>query len=178
VVAYVAGALLALLLLASIAVLYLTVFRPRLGAPRPKKVAPWAIDPTPAEGATRPSRRRHDGVDGGEYRVRAGEDSGERWDPYDPAASRSARVRAARSQRLARRQAASDSLYVLLGIEPNASDRDIERAYRRRAAEIHPDRFFDDPARRREAEDQLKRLNAAMEVLRDPLRRAKYDATL
>jgi molecular chaperone DnaJ len=66
----------------------------------------------------------------------------------------------------------------LLGLDRHASDADLEQAYRRRAAAVHPDRFFADPERREQAEVSLKQLNAAMQVLRDPVRRAKYDATL
>jgi len=111
----------------------------------------------------------------GEYRWRPGAwgDGTQRWDPFDPEASRRQRVRASRRPR---RRAPRDDLYALLGVEAGASDRDIERAYRRRVAEWHPDRFHGDPAAQKDAERRLRQLNAAMDVLRDPIRRARYDA--
>jgi curved DNA-binding protein CbpA len=56
--------------------------------------------------------------------------------------------------------------------------KDIERAYRRYAASIHPDKFFDDPSAREQAEAKLRELNGIMQTLRDPVRRAMYDASL
>ena len=96
------------------------------------------------------------------------------WNPYAEGQSRAHRVRAAR-------HGARPSLpnyYDLLGLERGATDDEIERAYRRRAAQIHPDRFFDDPERRVQAEAELKQLNEAMRLLRDPTRRARYDGLL
>lgn len=66
--------------------------------------------------------------------------------------------------------------YCLLGVPENASRAQIERRYRVLAAEMHPDRFFDDPARRSHTERQLRQLNEAVAVLRDPARRRRYDA--
>jgi curved DNA-binding protein CbpA len=66
----------------------------------------------------------------------------------------------------------------MLGVSGDATQEEIEAAYRRHASAIHPDRFFDDPARRRRAEEKLKQLNAIAQVLRDPERRMRYDATL
>ncbi|MGI8826970.1 MAG: DnaJ domain-containing protein [Chloroflexota bacterium] len=68
--------------------------------------------------------------------------------------------------------------YQLLGLQPDATDDQIVRAYRRYAAAIHPDRFYDDPAKRSQAEAKIKELNVAMEVLRNPTRRAQYDAKI
>jgi DnaJ-class molecular chaperone len=56
--------------------------------------------------------------------------------------------------------------------------KDIEQAYRRYAASIHPDKFFDDPPARKEAETKLRELNCIMQTLRDPMKRAVYDASL
>jgi len=121
------------------------------------------------------------------YRVRPGSSQDTpRWDPYAEDQSRAHRAQAARrkprpakSGSHARDSAEQEGLaldhYSLLGVRPNATGAEIEQAYRRYAAEIHPDRFFDDPARRRQAEQKLKQLNAAMQVLRDPRRRASYD---
>ncbi|MBV9282424.1 MAG: J domain-containing protein [Chloroflexi bacterium] len=110
----------------------------------------------------------------GEVGYRAGPSTGS-WDPYGAGQSRAERVRAARH---AQPVSTEPSYYDLLGLDRDARDDQIERAYRRYVATIHPDRFFDDPLRRAQAQEKLKQLNAMMEVLRDPVRRAQYDATL
>ena len=61
--------------------------------------------------------------------------------------------------------------YEVLGIDKNATDDDIKRAYRRKAKECHPDLHPND----KEAEARFKELNEANEVLSDPDRRARYD---
>lgn len=58
-------------------------------------------------------------------------------------------------------------LYEILGVDRNASDDDIKRAYRRRARELHPDTGGD--------EEQFKELTTAYEVLKNPQARANYD---
>jgi molecular chaperone DnaJ len=62
-------------------------------------------------------------------------------------------------------------LYELLGVQPDASEEEIKRAYRRRAREFHPDATGGDP----ESEARFKEISFAYEVLRDPERRARYD---
>ena len=63
--------------------------------------------------------------------------------------------------------------YYLLGVELNAPPDDIRAAYRRRAAEVHPDI---QPLEKREwASERMKQLNAARDLLLDPKRRAEYD---
>ena len=47
------------------------------------------------------------------------------------------------------------ALYSELGVDPSCSPESFKRAYRRRVAELHPDRCADDPA----SEDLLKTLN-------------------
>jgi len=60
--------------------------------------------------------------------------------------------------------------YTLLEVSPKATTAEIKRSYRRLARMHHPDL-------NRQARDiHIKRLNEAYEVLRDPLKRAKYDA--
>jgi hypothetical protein len=64
-----------------------------------------------------------------------------------------------------------DGLYEVLGASPDASAEELRDAYRREAFRWHPDRC-DHPA----AEGRMQRINAAREVLLDPMRRAAYDA--
>lgn len=61
--------------------------------------------------------------------------------------------------------------YETLGIERNADDAEIKRAYRSLAKKYHPDLNPGDKA----AEEKLKEINEAFEVLSDPDKRAKYD---
>ena len=60
--------------------------------------------------------------------------------------------------------------YQLLGVSFNASEDEIRRAYRRMAMQWHPDRN-DDPA----AEEMMKKINRAWEILGDPESKAEYD---
>ena len=60
--------------------------------------------------------------------------------------------------------------YHTLGVERDASQDDIKRAYRKLARKYHPD-VNKDPG----AEDQFKELGEAYEVLKDPEKRAAYD---
>jgi len=57
-------------------------------------------------------------------------------------------------------------------LQPEASPEDIIRAYRRLALRWHPDR---NPDIRQQAEEQMKLINGAYQVLSDPIKRAKYD---
>jgi hypothetical protein len=136
------------------------------------KAAP-AREPTTRMPEEQP-RGRHRRPADGEVGYRAGLGTGS-WDPYGAGQSRAERVRAARHGQPV---STEPSYYDLLGLDRGARDDQIERAYRRFVATIHPDRFFDDPLRRAQAQEKLKQLNAMMEVLRDPVRRAQYDATL
>ena len=61
--------------------------------------------------------------------------------------------------------------YEVLGVERNASDKDISNAYRKLAKEHHPDIHPGDKA----AEDRFKEISAAYQVLKDPDTRQRYD---
>ena len=61
--------------------------------------------------------------------------------------------------------------YKTLGVERNASEGEIKKAYRKLAMKYHPDR---NPGNK-EAEDKFKDINEANEVLSDPKKRARYD---
>ena len=68
--------------------------------------------------------------------------------------------------------------YAVLGVPRDATAEHLERAYRRYVTVIHPDKCFGDPERHAVAQEKLKAINAAMQVLRDPAQRARYDAAL
>src|SRR3954454_15218817 len=61
--------------------------------------------------------------------------------------------------------------YEILGVGRDASDKEIKKAFRMRARELHPDVNQDDP----EAEEKFKELAEAQEVLVDNEKRAVYD---
>jgi hypothetical protein len=62
--------------------------------------------------------------------------------------------------------------YTLLDLPPTAAPDDIRAAYRRRAAEWHPDR--QPPEKKAEAVERMVQLNAARDLLLDPRRRIQY----
>ncbi|MES9949331.1 MAG: molecular chaperone DnaJ [Candidatus Thiodiazotropha sp.] len=63
--------------------------------------------------------------------------------------------------------------YEVLGVNKNASEADIKKAYRRLAMKYHPDRNSGDAAV--EAEQKFKEAKEAYEVLTDAQKRATYD---
>jgi molecular chaperone DnaJ len=65
----------------------------------------------------------------------------------------------------------STDYYKVLGVERNATDAELKKAYRKLAMQCHPDKNPDDKA----AEEKFKELNEAYSVLSDSQKRAHYD---
>lgn len=61
--------------------------------------------------------------------------------------------------------------YKILGVDKNASPKDIKKAYRKLAAKYHPDKNPDDKV----AELKFKEINEANQVLSNPEKRKQYD---
>ncbi|MCH7729637.1 MAG: DnaJ domain-containing protein, partial [Planctomycetes bacterium] len=61
--------------------------------------------------------------------------------------------------------------YQVLGVDHNASEREISTAYRKLAIKYHPDSHPDDE----QATGKFKEAAEAYEVLSDPDKRARYD---
>src|ERR1700683_309752 len=61
--------------------------------------------------------------------------------------------------------------YEVLGVQRDASEQQIKKAFRALAMELHPDVNAHDPR----AEEKFKEAAEANEILSDPQRRATYD---
>ncbi|XP_029580098.1 dnaJ homolog subfamily C member 5 [Salmo trutta] len=78
---------------------------------------------------------------------------------------------AAEAQRQRSLSTSGDSLYLVLGINKNASPEDIKKSYRKLALKFHPDKNPDNP----EAADKFKEINNAHAILNDCTKRNIYD---
>jgi molecular chaperone DnaJ len=67
--------------------------------------------------------------------------------------------------------ARAKDLYEILGVPRNATQDEIRRAYLKLAHKYHPDKTGGD----KEAEEKLKEINAAYDILKNPEKRAQYD---
>jgi molecular chaperone DnaJ len=67
---------------------------------------------------------------------------------------------------------AKKDYYEVLGVNKNSTEDEIKKAYRRLAQQYHPDRNRNN----KESEERFKDINEAYQVLRDPEKRAQYDA--
>ena len=61
--------------------------------------------------------------------------------------------------------------YKVLGIDRNADEKEIRKAFRKLAKKYHPDINKDDP----KAQERFQEINEANEVLSDPEKRRRYD---
>lgn len=60
--------------------------------------------------------------------------------------------------------------YKIMGVNEDASEKDIKMAYRKLARKYHPD-----ISKELDAEERFKEMGEAYEVLKDPAKRAEYD---
>ena len=61
--------------------------------------------------------------------------------------------------------------YDILGVDKDASQKEIKKAYRKLAKKYHPDMNKDDP----DTSDKFKEISEAYEILSDPDKRKRYD---
>ncbi len=66
----------------------------------------------------------------------------------------------------------SDDYYKVLGVDRQASDQDLKKAYRKLALKWHPDK---NPTNRELAENNFKLVSEAYDVLSDSQKRKIYD---
>ena len=65
--------------------------------------------------------------------------------------------------------------YAILGIDKNADEREIKRAYKKMAMKYHPDRNSETEESKKLAEKKFIDVNDAYSVLSDPKKRSMYD---
>lgn len=71
--------------------------------------------------------------------------------------------------RMAKKEKGPDKIsrcIEILGLKPNASEEEVNQAYRDLANVWHPDRFVGNPRLQKKAEEKLKEINAAYEYIK------------
>jgi len=63
------------------------------------------------------------------------------------------------------------TLYEILGVDPECSEEELKKAFKKKAQILHPDKNRDDP----DATEKFQELNEAYEVLKNPETRQIYD---
>ncbi|MDQ1449038.1 MAG: molecular chaperone DnaJ [Actinomycetota bacterium] len=71
----------------------------------------------------------------------------------------------------AQREWLEKDYYAVLGVSPSATDKDLSRAFKKLAKQLHPDA---NPGNA-EAEERFKEISAAYDILSDSAKRAEYD---
>ena len=67
--------------------------------------------------------------------------------------------------------------YKILGVEKEATDKEIKKAFRKMAMQWHPDKFASaTEEEQKRAEEKFKEIGEAYEVLKDETMRKRYDA--
>lgn len=64
--------------------------------------------------------------------------------------------------------------YKVLGVEKNATPKEIKKAYHKLALQWHPDKHSD-PENKAEADKKFRGINEAFQVLNDPKKREMVD---
>ena len=67
--------------------------------------------------------------------------------------------------------------YRVLDVPRDATREELKRRWRELAREHHPDRAAGDAAEQHRLTARMARINAAYDLLDDPIRRARYDAS-
>ncbi|CAB9523626.1 DnaJ homolog subfamily C member 7 [Seminavis robusta] len=81
-----------------------------------------------------------------------------------------------RSAKIQAKRAGKTDLYKMLGVNRDATDNEIKKAYRKLALKLHPDRQTNATEKEKEeAEAKFRQVNLAHEILSDPAKRQRYD---